>query len=219
MARAGRNGDGGVQVATFLLQDIVKLHPIFSILCPTAIARLQRILRPLQLAPASMICRQGEASSEAYILLQGSMQAQTAEGKRLATLESGSVVGELSMLGVLTERSCSIVTATLCHCYMLFQRELYAAFRDMPWIIAAMVYEATSLALGHYVFREKDKAHDVIYDANRRARAALESSAEGLNVLLRTTADAAIKRPASPGVGQESSRSVPTTPSGKRCMM
>jgi hypothetical protein len=217
VALAGRNGDGGVQVATFLLQDIVKLHPIFSILCPTAIARLQRILRPLQLAPASMICRQGEASSEAYILLQGSMQAQTAEGKRLATLESGSVVGELSMLGVLTERSCSIVTATLCHCYMLFQRELYAAFRDMPWIIAAMVYEATSLALGHYVFREKDKAHDVIYDANRRARTALESSVEGLKVLLRTTADAA-KSPAlaSPGrVGQESSRSVATTPSGK----
>lgn len=47
-----------------------------------------------------MLCRQGEPGGELFIVLQGHLSVQTAEGERLAEVGPNSVVGEMGLIDI-----------------------------------------------------------------------------------------------------------------------
>jgi CRP-like cAMP-binding protein len=150
---------------------------IFSDLAPFAIARLQSILHPVQLPQGTIICKQGERSTEAYILLHGQMEAQSVAGQRLAVIAEGSLVGELSMLGVMPERSCTLMALTNCECYIIFKSDLFQTFQDSTNVLDTMTFRATALALKGYAFKKEDNAHKMIMKAHNESKARLHPEA------------------------------------------
>ncbi len=60
-----------------------------------------------------MLCRQGESGGELYIVLEGSLSVQTADGEHLADVGPNSVVGEMGLVDA-RPRSASVVALGDC---------------------------------------------------------------------------------------------------------
>ena len=64
-------------------------------------------------AKGEMLCRQGQSGGELYIVLEGSLDVQTAEGEHLAQVGPNSVIGEMGLIDP-HPRSASVVALADC---------------------------------------------------------------------------------------------------------
>jgi CRP-like cAMP-binding protein len=216
------------EVALFLMADIVKVHPIFAELPPVAITTLQKILMPMQFLQGTVVCNQGDLTEDSYILLSGQMEAQMSDGTPIATIDEGSLVGELSMLGVFKERSCKLFAITGCNCYVINKEVLFEAFKDSPTVIDRMIVKATSMALAGYVFSdETDQAKVVLQQAHDEAYRRIQSSRRKLSVIASLWSSpilqplgplAARRKTLSSSVPDPATADEPSLPSESRCV-
>ena len=86
------------EATDFLLEGVVKDHPAFRSLSAYGLSLLYLALRPVQIPKGTTLCRCAERSYEAYLILSGLIEVRSNEGKVLAYMEAGSLVGELSMV-------------------------------------------------------------------------------------------------------------------------
>ena len=82
------------------------------------------------LAAGSLVVDQGQTGREAYVILSGSATVKR-NGKKVATLGSGSVVGELSLLDH-GPRTASVVTDTECVMLVISQRQFLGVIDAIP---------------------------------------------------------------------------------------
>ncbi|MBM3800279.1 MAG: cyclic nucleotide-binding domain-containing protein [Actinobacteria bacterium] len=78
----------------------------------------------------SLIVDQGQAGREAFVIIKGSATVKR-NGKKVATLGAGSVVGELSLLDH-GPRTASVVTDTECTLLVISQRQFLGVLDQVP---------------------------------------------------------------------------------------
>lgn len=84
--------------------------PLFEGVPPNAMAAVKRTLRPVSVTSGTVLFRTGDAGDACFIVESGSLQVSAAvDGRELAVLAEGSVVGELALL--LDEPRSATVTA------------------------------------------------------------------------------------------------------------
>ena len=86
------------EATDFLVDGVVKEHAAFRNHTAHALSLLHLVLRPVQIPKGAVLCRCGERSYEGYLILSGVIEVRSKEGKPLAYVESGSLVGELAMV-------------------------------------------------------------------------------------------------------------------------
>lgn len=82
------------------------------------------------LAAGTLVVDQGQTGREAYVILDGSATVKR-NGKKVATLGSGSVVGELSLLDH-GPRTASVVADTELEVLVISQRQFLAVIDAIP---------------------------------------------------------------------------------------
>lgn len=82
------------------------------------------------LAAGTLVVDQGQTGREAYVILSGSATVKR-NGKKVATLGSGSVVGELSLLDH-GPRTASVVADTELEVLVISQRQFLAVIDAIP---------------------------------------------------------------------------------------
>ncbi|MFZ9156732.1 MAG: cyclic nucleotide-binding domain-containing protein [Ilumatobacteraceae bacterium] len=80
----------------------------------------------------SVIVDQGQTGREAFVIISGSATVKR-NGKKVATLGAGSVVGELSLLDH-GPRTATVVTDTECTMLVISQRQFLAVIDAIPAI-------------------------------------------------------------------------------------
>jgi voltage-gated potassium channel len=86
------------EATDFLVDGVVKEHAAFRNLTAYGLSLLHLVLRPVQIPKGAVLCRCGERSYEGYLILSGVIEVRSKQGKPLAYVESGSLVGELAMV-------------------------------------------------------------------------------------------------------------------------
>ena len=94
------------------------------------LGRIARAGKEISMPAGSTIVDQGQAGREAFVILDGSAIVKR-NGKKIATLGVGSVVGELSLLDH-GPRTASVICETDTKLLVIDQREFLAVLDDVP---------------------------------------------------------------------------------------
>jgi CRP-like cAMP-binding protein len=78
----------------------------------------------------SLIVDQGQTGREAFVVLEGTVAVKR-NGKRVATLGSGTMVGELSLLDH-GPRTATVTCETDCRLFLISQRQFMAVLDQVP---------------------------------------------------------------------------------------
>jgi CRP/FNR family cyclic AMP-dependent transcriptional regulator len=94
---------------------------------------LQKVARAgdeISMPAGSLVVDQGQTGREAFIVLEGSVVVRR-NGKKVATLGPGSIVGELSLLDH-GPRTATVTCATDCTLFLITQRHFAAVLDEVP---------------------------------------------------------------------------------------
>lgn len=104
--------------------------PLFSSCSTKDLEKIAKAGDELVMPAGSMIVDQGQTGREAFIVLEGSVTVKR-NGKKVATLGAGTVVGELSLLDH-GPRTATVVCDTDCRLMLITQRHFLAVVDDVP---------------------------------------------------------------------------------------
>jgi CRP-like cAMP-binding protein len=98
------------------------------------------------------IITQGTAGKQAFVLLSGSATVKR-NGKKIATVQAGAIVGELSLLDR-GSRTATVVCDTDCELLVVDARHLFAVIDEVPAmahkLLAALATRIRDLDRAHY---------------------------------------------------------------------
>ncbi len=106
--------------------------PLFSGCSKRELGQIARAGEEVVEPAGALVVDQGQTGSEAYVILEGTVEVRRG-GRKIATLESGDVVGELSLLDH-GPRTASVVCVTDCDLFVLDQRHFRKVLEDHPSI-------------------------------------------------------------------------------------
>ena len=104
--------------------------PLFSSCSTKDLEKIAKAGDELLMPAGSMIVDQGQTGREAFIVLEGTVTVKR-NGKKVATLGAGTVVGELSLLDH-GPRTATVVCDTDCRLMLITQRHFLAVVDDVP---------------------------------------------------------------------------------------
>ena len=104
--------------------------PLFSSCSTKDLEKIAKAGDELVMPAGSMIVDQGQTGREAFIVLEGTVTVKR-NGKKVATLGAGTVVGELSLLDH-GPRTATVVCDTDCRLMLITQRHFLAVVDDVP---------------------------------------------------------------------------------------
>ena len=108
----------------------LKNIPLFSECSPKELGLVVKNSTERVLKAGTVIMDQGQTGREAYVILEGSATVKR-NGKKIATVQAGSMVGELSLLDQ-GSRTATVVCDTDCDVLVLEQRKLLAVIDEVP---------------------------------------------------------------------------------------
>jgi CRP-like cAMP-binding protein len=104
--------------------------PLFSGCTNKELERIARSGDEMQMAAGSLLAQQGETGREAFIVLDGKVAVKR-NGRKVASLGPGAIVGELSLLDH-GPRTATVVCETDSEVFVIDQRHFIAVFDDIP---------------------------------------------------------------------------------------
>ncbi len=104
--------------------------PLFSSCSTKDLEKIAKAGDELVMPAGSMIVDQGQTGREAFIVLEGTVTVKR-NGKKVATLGAGTVVGELSLLDH-GPRTATVICDTDCRLMLITQRHFLAVVDDVP---------------------------------------------------------------------------------------
>jgi CRP/FNR family cyclic AMP-dependent transcriptional regulator len=125
--------------------------PLFSSCTNKDLEKIARAGDEISVPAGSLLVDQGQTGREAFVLLEGSATVRR-NGKKIATLESGAVIGELSLLDH-GPRTASVVCDTDCQVLVISQRNFLGVLDDVPALAHKLLATLASRV------RELDRQH------------------------------------------------------------
>lgn len=131
--------------------DHLKNVPLFAGCTKKELERIARSGDEIKMTAGSLLVDQGQTGREAFVVLDGEVTVKR-NGRKIATLEPGAIVGELSLLDH-GPRTATVICETDCTLFVIDQRHFLAVLDDVPTLAHKML---SSLA-GR--IRELDRAY------------------------------------------------------------
>jgi CRP/FNR family transcriptional regulator, cyclic AMP receptor protein len=110
--------------------DHLKNVSLFSSCSKKDLEKIARAGDELTMPAGTVLVDQGQTGREAFVLLSGSATVKR-NGKKIATLGAGSVVGELSLLDH-GPRTATVVCDTECDLLVISQRHFLGVLDEVP---------------------------------------------------------------------------------------
>jgi len=110
--------------------ELLEQIPLFSSCTKREMAQVAALTSPAELAAGTILTRQGAAGGLAFVIASGRAEV-TRQGKRLATLGPGDVVGELSLIDG-QPRSATVKALTDLEVLEIDGRDLAKLLRKAP---------------------------------------------------------------------------------------
>ena len=104
--------------------------PLFSSCSTRDLGKIAKAADRITLSAGTTMITQGTAGKQAYVILDGAATVKR-NGKKIATIQSGSIVGELSLLHR-GSRTATVVCETECTFLLLDQRRFLGVVDDVP---------------------------------------------------------------------------------------
>jgi CRP-like cAMP-binding protein len=104
--------------------------PLFSSCSTKDLEKIAKAGDEINMPAGTLIVDQGQTGREAFIVLEGTVSVKR-NGKKVATLGGGTVVGELSLLDH-GPRTATVVCETDCTLMLITQRHFLAVVDDVP---------------------------------------------------------------------------------------
>ncbi|MEY4362597.1 MAG: hypothetical protein RL391_1903 [Actinomycetota bacterium] len=110
--------------------DSLRRVSLFSSCSNKDLEKIAKAGDEVTMTAGSLVVDQGQTGREAFVILKGSATVRR-NGKKVATLGPGSVVGELSLLDH-GPRTASVVTDTDCLMLVISQRQFLGVLDSIP---------------------------------------------------------------------------------------
>jgi CRP-like cAMP-binding protein len=110
--------------------DHLKNVPLFSSCSQRDLEKIAKAGDEVSMPAGTLIVDQGQTGREAFVVLEGSVLVKR-NNKKVASLGTGTVVGELSLLDH-GPRTATVVCETDCKLLLLSQRHFMAVVDDVP---------------------------------------------------------------------------------------
>jgi CRP-like cAMP-binding protein len=104
--------------------------PLFSSCSTKDLEKIAKSADEVTVAPGALIVDQGQTGREAFVIVKGSAIVKR-NGKKVATLGPGAVVGELSLLDH-GPRTASVLAESECVLLVISQRQFLAVIDAIP---------------------------------------------------------------------------------------
>ena len=104
--------------------------PLFAGLLPSELDRIALVMNPIDVAAGQVICTEGEAGHEFYLIADGEATVEH-EGEAVAKLHTGEHFGELALLDR-GPRSATVVAARDSRLYVLHEASFAAVLNEVP---------------------------------------------------------------------------------------
>ncbi len=131
--------------------DHLRAIDLFDRCSTRSLEKVARAGDEITLASGSLIVDQGQTGKEAFILLEGTATVRR-NGKKVADLEPGAMIGELSLLDH-GPRTASVIATSDCRLFVLEQRRFLAVIDEVP----ALAHRLLSALAGR--IRELDRQY------------------------------------------------------------
>jgi CRP/FNR family cyclic AMP-dependent transcriptional regulator len=131
--------------------DHLRAIDLFDGCSTRSLEKVARAGDEITLASGSLIVDQGQTGKEAFILLEGTATVRR-NGKKVADLEPGAMIGELSLLDH-GPRTASVIATSDCRLFVLEQRRFLAVIDEVP----ALAHRLLSALAGR--IRELDRQY------------------------------------------------------------
>lgn len=115
--------------------------PLFSAMTTRDLQRIARAADEVNLPAGTVIIDQGQTGREAFVIVEGTATVRR-NGKKVATLEPGSIVGELALLDR-GPRTATVTCDTDCDLLVLEARAFAGVLAEIPALTQKLL---TSLA-------------------------------------------------------------------------
>jgi CRP/FNR family transcriptional regulator, cyclic AMP receptor protein len=112
--------------------DDLRRIPLFAGCTKKELERLARAGDEVDMKAGSLLADQGQTGREAFVILSGSVSVRR-NGRKVATLGPGAIVGELSLLDH-GPRTATVTCDTDCKVFVISQRHFLAVLDDVPTI-------------------------------------------------------------------------------------
>jgi len=126
--------------------------PLFSACSTSDLGKIAKAADRINMVAGTTIITQGTAGKQAFVLLSGSATVKR-NGKKIATVQAGAIVGELSLLDR-GSRTATVVCDTDCELLVIDARHLFAVIDEVPAmahkLLAALATRIRDLDRAHY---------------------------------------------------------------------
>ncbi len=126
--------------------------PLFSSCSTRDLGKIAKAADRINMVAGTTLITQGTAGKQAFVLLSGSATVKR-NGKKIATVQAGAIVGELSLLDR-GSRTATVVCDTDCELLVVDARHLFAVIDEVPAIahklLAALATRIRDLDRAHY---------------------------------------------------------------------
>jgi CRP-like cAMP-binding protein len=126
--------------------------PLFSSCSTRDLGKIAKAADRINMVAGTTIITQGTAGKQAFVLLSGSATVKR-NGKKIATVQAGASVGELSLLDR-GSRTATVVCDTDCELLVIDARHLFAVIDEVPAmahkLLAALATRIRDLDRAHY---------------------------------------------------------------------
>ncbi|HVM27678.1 MAG TPA: cyclic nucleotide-binding domain-containing protein [Mycobacteriales bacterium] len=111
--------------------------PLFEGASRKQLDRIAQLCTEVRLGAGTVLCREGEAGSEFFVLESGTVRV-SARGQQLAVLGPGSFFGELALLDA-GPRTATVTAEEECTVLVLSRQEFAAVLEDEPQVAVRML--------------------------------------------------------------------------------
>lgn len=126
--------------------------PLFSSCSTRDLGKIAKAADRINMAAGTTIITQGTAGKQAFVILSGSATVKR-NGKKIAIVEAGAIVGELSLLDR-GSRTATVMCDTDCELLVIEARHLFGVIDEVPAmahkLLAALATRIRDLDRAHY---------------------------------------------------------------------
>jgi len=112
--------------------DSLKKVPLFSGCTKKELEKVAKAADEIDMKEGTLVVDQGQTGREAFVILHGDVVIKR-NGRKIASLGAGDVVGELSLLDH-GPRTASVLCTTDCTMLVIDQRRFIGVLEDVPSI-------------------------------------------------------------------------------------
>ena len=128
--------------------EALKRAPLFEDLSKKELTELARVSEDLQVAPGTVLCREGKLGQEFFVIVDGEAEV-TKDGKRIATRTGGEFFGEIALITT-TKRTATVTATTPLRCFIITRGDFRRVLEENPRV-QRKVMEALAERLASYI--------------------------------------------------------------------